>query len=63
MAIKKSGLYFSFQGSCDQLCGGMNASLDKCYVMFMLFIKCIRVKYAESDDFAPPVVILQGASV
>ncbi|NJA05431.1 N-6 DNA methylase [Methylococcaceae bacterium WWC4] len=62
MAIKKSDLYSSLRASCDQLRGGMDASQYKDYVLFMLFIKYITDKYADSDDFAPPVVIPPGAS-
>ena len=62
MAIKKSDLYSSLWASCDQLRGGMDASQYKDYVLFMLFIKYISDKYADSDDFAPPVVIPKGAS-
>ena len=62
MAIKKSELYSSLWASCDELRGGMDASQYKDYVLFMLFIKYISDKYAESDDFAPPVVIPDGAS-
>jgi type I restriction enzyme M protein len=62
MAIKKSDLYSSLWASCDQLRGGMDASQYKDYVLFMLFIKYISDKYADSDDFAPPVVIPRGAS-
>src|SRR5690625_1733258 len=62
MAIKKSELYSSLWASCDELRGGMDASQYKDYVLFMLFIKYISDKYANSDDFAPPVVIPQGAS-
>ncbi|ERJ39037.1 Type I restriction-modification system, DNA-methyltransferase subunit M [Burkholderia sp. AU4i] len=40
----------------------MDASQYKDYVLFMLFIKYISDKYADSDDFAPPVVIPKGAS-
>ena len=40
----------------------MDASQYKDYVLFMLFIKYISDKYADSDDFAPPVVIPAGAS-
>jgi type I restriction enzyme M protein len=40
----------------------MDASQYKDYVLFMLFIKYISDKYANSDDFAPPVVIPPGAS-
>jgi type I restriction enzyme M protein len=61
MALKKSDLYSSLWQSCDQLRGGMDASQYKDYVLFMLFIKYISDKYAESDDFAPAVVIPKGA--
>jgi type I restriction enzyme M protein len=40
----------------------MDASQYKDYVLFMLFIKYVSDKYADSDDFAPPVVIPPGAS-
>lgn len=62
MAIKKSELYASLWASCDELRGGMDASQYKDYVLFLLFIKYISDKYADSDDFAPPVVIPPGAS-
>jgi len=62
MALKKSDLYTSLWASCDELRGGMDASQYKDYVLFMLFIKYISDKYGNSDDFAPPVVIPQGAS-
>src|SRR3954463_6644383 len=62
MALKKSDLYSSIWASCDELRGGMDASQYKDYVLFMLFIKYITDKYAESDDFAPPVIIPKGAS-
>lgn len=39
----------------------MDASQYKDYVLFMLFIKYISDKYANSDDFAPPVTIPKGA--
>jgi hypothetical protein len=61
MAIKKSELYNSLWASCDELRGGMDASQYKDYVLFMLFIKYISDKYADSDDFAPPVTIPPGA--
>ncbi|MBK1723830.1 HsdM family class I SAM-dependent methyltransferase [Thiocystis violacea] len=60
MAIKKSDLYSSLWASCDELRGGMDASQYKDYVLFMLFIKYISDKYADSDDFAPPVIIPAG---
>jgi type I restriction enzyme M protein len=62
MAIKKSELYSSLWASCDELRGGMDASQYKDYVLFMLFIKYISDKYADSNDFAPPVTIPKGAS-
>lgn len=62
MPLKKSDLYSSLWASCDELRGGMDASQYKDYVLFMLFIKYISDKYADSDDFAPPVVIPKGAS-
>jgi len=62
MALKKSDLYSSLWASCDELRGGMDASQYKDYVLFMLFIKYISDKYGKSKDFAPPVVIPQGAS-
>ncbi|WP_395794219.1 N-6 DNA methylase [Aquimonas sp.] len=62
MAIKKSDLYASIWASCDELRGGMDASQYKDYVLFMLFIKYISDKYANSQDFAPPVFIPAGAS-
>ncbi|MDP3517734.1 MAG: class I SAM-dependent DNA methyltransferase [Pseudohongiella sp.] len=62
MAIKKSELYSSLWASCDELRGGMDASQYKDYVLFMLFIKYISDKYADSDDFAPPVLIPSGSS-
>ncbi|MDE0159946.1 MAG: N-6 DNA methylase [Candidatus Dadabacteria bacterium] len=62
MALKKSQLYSSLWFSCDELRGGMDASQYKDYVLFMLFIKYVSDKYADSDDFAPPVTIPEGAS-
>ena len=40
----------------------MDASQYKDYVLSLLFIKYISDKYGNSDDFAPPVIIPQGAS-
>lgn len=62
MAIKKSELYSSIWASCDELRGGMDASQYKDYVLFMLFIKYVSDKYADSEDFAPPVTIPKGSS-
>ena len=62
MPLKKSDLYASLWASCDALRGGMDASMYKDYVLFMLFIKYVSDKYADSADFAPAVVIPEGAS-
>lgn len=62
MAIKKSELYSSIWASCDALRGGMDATEYKDYVLFMLFIKYVSDKYADTDDFEPAVVIPKGAS-
>jgi len=62
MAVKKSELYSSLWAGCNSLRGGMDASQYKDYVLFMLFIKYVSDKYADSDDFAPPVTIPPGAS-
>lgn len=62
MTIKKSDLYSSLWASCDALRGGMDASQYKDYVLFMLFIKYVTDKYADSQDLRPAIVIPQGAS-
>ncbi len=60
MAIKKSDLYSSLWASCDELRGGMDASLYKDYVLVLLFIKYISDKYAD-EPFAP-IIVPKGAS-
>jgi len=62
MALKKSDLYSSLWASCDTLRGGMDASQYKDYVLFMLFIKYVSDKYADSKDFEPAVRIPKGSS-
>ena len=62
MAVKKSDLYSSIWTACDALRGGMDPSLYKDYVLFLLFIKYVTDKYADSADFAPAIVIPKGAS-
>jgi len=62
VAVKKSDLYASLWASCDELRGGMDASLYKDYVLFMLFIKYVSDKYADSEDYAPPIVMPKGSS-
>ncbi len=61
MALKKSDLYSSLWASCDELRGGMDASQYKDYVLFMLFVKYISDKYGDSNEFAPLVIIPEGA--
>jgi hypothetical protein len=46
MALKKSELYISLWASCDELCGSMDASQYKDYVLVLLFIKYVSDKYA-----------------
>jgi len=50
MPIKKSELYTSLWKSCDELCGGMDASQYKDYVLILLFVKYISDKYAGQPD-------------
>ena len=45
MAVKKSELYSSLWNSCDELRGGMDASLYKDYVLTLLFVKYVTDKY------------------
>ena len=40
----------------------MDSTQYKDYVLFMLFIKYVSDKYANSDDMEPPIVIPEGAS-
>ncbi len=40
----------------------MDAGQYKDYVLFMLFIKYVSDKYANSDDLEPPITIPRGAS-
>lgn len=44
MALKKNELYASLWASCDELRGGMDASLYKDYVLTLLFLKYISDK-------------------
>lgn len=50
MAIKKSNLFSSLYASYDELCGNMDASQYRDFVLFMLFIKRIGDKYGNSAD-------------
>ena len=55
MAVKKSELYSSLWASCDELRGGMDASMYKDYVLVLLFIKYVSDKYA-GVPYAPITV-------
>ena len=59
MALKKSQLYSSLWESCDLLCGGMDASQYKDYVLVLLFIKYVSDKYAGAPY--APITIPAGA--
>lgn len=50
MPIKKSDLYSSIWKSCDELRGGMDASLYKDYVLTILFLKYVSDKYASNPN-------------
>ena len=60
MAIKKTELYSSLWESCNQLRGGMDASMYKDYVLVMLFLKYVSDKYA--DEPYAPITIPKGST-
>jgi len=45
MAVKKSELYSSLWNSCNELRGGMDASLYKDYVLTLLFVKYVTDRF------------------
>lgn len=49
MAIKKSDIYRSLWESCDQLRGGMDASLYKDYILTLLFVKYVSDRTGQPD--------------
>lgn len=49
MAIKKSDIYRSLWDSCDQLRGGMDASLYKDYILTLLFVKYVSDRVGKPD--------------
>lgn len=59
MAIKKSDIYRSLWESCDQLRGGMDASLYKDYILTLLFVKYVSDCAGQPDAL---VEVPQGAS-
>ncbi len=60
MAIKKSEIYSALWESCDELRGGMDASLYKDYVLTLLFVKYVTDRFA-GDRFAE-IEIPEGGS-
>ena len=56
MAVKKSAIYASLWDSCDQLRGGMDASLYKDYILTLLFLKYVSDRAGQSDTLieVPP---------
>lgn len=60
MAVKKSELYSSLWSSCDELRGGMDASLYKDYVLTLLFVKYVTDRYM-GDRYAE-IEIPEGGS-
>jgi type I restriction enzyme M protein len=60
MAVKKSELYSSLWQSCDELRGGMDASLYKDYILTLLFVKYVTDRFM-GDRFAE-IEIPEGGS-
>lgn len=60
MALKKSHIYSSLWSSCDELRGGMDASLYKDYVLTLLFMKYVSDKYGGTTDDV--IVVPPGGS-
>lgn len=50
MAIKKSDIYRSLWDSCDQLRGGMDASLYEDYILTLLFLKYVSDRAGLADS-------------
>lgn len=50
MALKKSELYSSLWKSCDELRGGMDASIYKDYVLVLLFVKYVSDREGRRDS-------------
>ncbi|RVV99909.1 type I restriction endonuclease subunit M [Mesobaculum littorinae] len=59
MAIKKSDIYRSLWDSCDQLRGGMDASLYKDYILTLLFVKYVSDRVGKPDAL---IEVPQGCS-
>ena len=50
MAIKKNDIYRSLWDSCDQLRGGMDASLYKDYILMRLFLKYVSDRAGSPES-------------
>lgn len=59
MAIKKSDIYRSLWDSCDQLRGGMDASLYKDYILTLLFVKYVSDRAGSPESL---IEVPQGCS-
>ncbi len=59
MAVKKSDIYRSLWESCDQLRGGMDASLYKDYILTLLFVKFVSDRAGQPGAL---IEVPQGAS-
>jgi len=60
MAVKKSELYSSLWNSCDELRGGMDASLYKDYVLTLLFVKYVTDRFM-GDRYAEIEIPVGGS--
>ena len=60
MPIKKSEIYSSLDASCDKLRGGMDPSQYKNYILSLLFMKYVTVKFKGKPY--PQVTVPEGGS-
>lgn len=60
MPVKKSEIYSSLWNSCNELRGGMDASLYKDYVLTLLFVKYVTDRF-QGDHYAE-IEIPEGGS-
>lgn len=59
MAVKKSDIYRSLWDSCDELRGGMDASLYKDYILTLLFVKYVSDRAGQPNAL---IRVPQGCS-
>jgi type I restriction enzyme M protein len=62
LAVKKSELYASLWKSCDELRGGMDASLYKDYILTLLFVKYVTDRFA-GDRYAEIEIPKDGSFI